>query len=1062
MVACGAYTQDDEVVLVLQQPNRRKAATTNRLRVRNTDDAAKIVTLALSCCTQQVNDMPASPTKSSNSVAPSPVQAPAPSRDLSAILTPTPTPTATATASGGEGGRDTTPSKKTRGGNHGPDIVLGSAEPSAPTTQKVRRKSGIPALSDTGSQGSGDSYSGNASRRVGAAGSQLLRMNTKRLSLRDTDDANVANEAQMQGVLKFVSMMDGLFAGMQLDASLGLRIDALKSVLGVLVEQIQSKSEHDTGFAAAFSVLRNVCGKLLNCDRSSLFVLMHDDMTDAPYLWTVLDHGQELRIAADRGLSGHCATHREVVNVPDAYEDPRFDSRVDKSTGYKTVGVMCVPVLATKKSSRLSATSDSFDVEMSKCRNVPAAANVEQECIGVLQIVNKIGDDKAFNESDQKVLEAFATMSSVVISSAQTIADEARTHERVDMLNGVSQAVSSTLQAEVIAKRASDNISHYLQDAIVHVVMNDEINGCLSLLGSISYENDIPFQLLKLQIEHGDDLVDYAYENLSIAEICMITNDIVHVSDISSAGSTMLGVKLELAHIHRIAQWDGDELRSCAAIPLHVHFEHVHFHDNAPIGAMCVYAPFEVIGSIEVEALHAVSAVVGSAIANASAFEKAKARGNASAFYDEYAKAMGEDEDDSSDPDGSNDSSKDAKSGKNPSLLVENLLRSGDISADLTDNTPAYDTSRSFDISLVNFDDDSEIKLPAEPVPAPESIDDISFNALDYGPLELVVIVCHMYARHDLVRRAKMNPTTLYRFVYETMKAYEDNPFHNWQHAVTVFQISSVVAKGIREAQNKDYPPRSFLLNDLDVLSLLTAAICHDMGHPGTTNLFHVNTFSELAMTYNDHSVLENFHSACAARLLRDDNTNILSSLSMENYKTCRRMICTAILGTDMSCHHKYLNMLESRIVTTADPETKQPVYTHTLKDTSIEDRELVVQALLHAADLSNPTRGDELSRKWATMLADEMKLQVSKEKELGVPYLPFMEAGFSVGSEVFFVSTFVDGIWGAVSRVFPSCQIFYDNMTNLLESYRAEMVAAKNVAASPRKSADSSTKSLF
>ena len=119
------------------------------------------------------------------------------------------------------------------------------------------------------------------------------------------------------------------------------------------------------------------------------------------------------------------------------------------------------------------------------------------------------------------------------------------------------------------------------------------------------------------------------------------------------------------------------------------------------------------------------------------------------------------------------------------------------------------------------------------------------------------------------------------------------------------------------------------------------------------------------------------------------------------------------------------------------------------------------MQSLLHAADLSNPTRGDELSRKWATMLADEMKLQVSKEKELGVPYLPFMEAGFSVGGEVFFVSTFVDGIWGAVSRVFPSCQIFYDNMTNLLESYHAEMVAAKS-AASPRKSAESSTKSLF
>lgn len=40
------------------------------------------------------------------------------------------------------------------------------------------------------------------------------------------------------------------------------------------------------------------------------------------------------------------------------------------------------------------------------------------------------------------------------------------------------------------------------------------------------------------------------------------------------------------------------------------------------------------------------------------------------------------------------------------------------------------------------------------------------------------------------------------------------------------------------------------------------AALSHDVDHPGLNNGFLVNTLDEMALLYNDQSVLENHHVA--------------------------------------------------------------------------------------------------------------------------------------------------------------------------------------------------------
>lgn len=67
----------------------------------------------------------------------------------------------------------------------------------------------------------------------------------------------------------------------------------------------------------------------------------------------------------------------------------------------------------------------------------------------------------------------------------------------------------------------------------------------------------------------------------------------------------------------------------------------------------------------------------------------------------------------------------------------------------------------------------------------------------------------------------------------------------------------------------------------------ITAAI-HDFAHPGLNNNFLINSGHELAITYNDRSVLENMHVAEAFRRFEDDSMNFWDMMSKEEFKNFR------------------------------------------------------------------------------------------------------------------------------------------------------------------------------
>ncbi len=97
----------------------------------------------------------------------------------------------------------------------------------------------------------------------------------------------------------------------------------------------------------------------------------------------------EIRLPLGHGLAGHVASTGETINVPDAYADARFDSTVDRLTGFRTTNILAVPVWNE-------------------------AGN---EVMGVIQVLNKRGG--AFERHDQMLLERIARALSATISPKQ-------------------------------------------------------------------------------------------------------------------------------------------------------------------------------------------------------------------------------------------------------------------------------------------------------------------------------------------------------------------------------------------------------------------------------------------------------------------------------------------------------------------------------------------------------------------------------------------------------------------------------------------------------------------
>uniref|UniRef100_A0A672QKW4 Phosphodiesterase n=1 Tax=Sinocyclocheilus grahami TaxID=75366 RepID=A0A672QKW4_SINGR len=289
---------------------------------------------------------------------------------------------------------------------------------------------------------------------------------------------------------------------------------------------------------------------------------------------------------------------------------------------------------------------------------------------------------------------------------------------------------------------------------------------------------------------------------------------------------------------------------------------------------------------------------------------------------------------------------------------------------------------------------------------------------------------CTMFAifqERDLLKTFRIPVDTFITYVMTLEDHYHANvAYHNSLHAADVTQSTHVLLST---------PALDAVFTDLEILAALFAAAIHDVDHPGVSNQFLINTNSELALMYNDESVLENHHLAVGFKLLHEENCDIFQNLTKRQRQSLRKLVIDMVLATDMSKHMSLLADLKTMV------ETKKVTSSGVLMLDHYNDRIQVLRNMVHCADLSNPTKPLAVYRQWTERIMEEFFRQGDKERERGMEISPMCDKHTASveKSQVGFIDYIVHPLWETWGDlVHPDAQEILDTLEDNRDWYQS------------------------
>jgi signal transduction histidine kinase len=186
--------------------------------------------------------------------------------------------------------------------------------------------------------------------------------------------------------------------------------------------------------------------KSIVADRGTLYVV--DELKGE--IWSKVLSGSEvteIRLPIGKGLAGYVAKTGEIVNIPDAYNDPRFNPDFDKKTGYRTNNMLTMPM-----------------------------RNRDGKVIGVFQMLNKKGGP--FTQQDEEFLNALSIHASIAIENAR-LAQEMVNSERLSAVGRMASTIIHDIKnpmgtlrvyAQVMKKKSGNEEAAKLADEMIQQV----------------------------------------------------------------------------------------------------------------------------------------------------------------------------------------------------------------------------------------------------------------------------------------------------------------------------------------------------------------------------------------------------------------------------------------------------------------------------------------------------------------------------------------------------------------------------------------------------------------
>ena len=171
--------------------------------------------------------------------------------------------------------------------------------------------------------------------------------------------------------------------------------------------------------------------RVMKAERASLFLV--DETTGD--LWSQVAEGEGtrvLRVPKGSGIAGWVAQHGDLLNIPDAYRDDRFNREMDRKTGFRTKSILCGPV-----------------------------RNLQGRIIGVVQVMNKKGGP--FDSSDESLFRAFGYQAAIAVENFHLYRRVVASHGKMAVLLDVASALSETLDLPRLIQRVIAKTTEVLE-----------------------------------------------------------------------------------------------------------------------------------------------------------------------------------------------------------------------------------------------------------------------------------------------------------------------------------------------------------------------------------------------------------------------------------------------------------------------------------------------------------------------------------------------------------------------------------------------------------------------
>jgi len=261
----------------------------------------------------------------------------------------------------------------------------------------------------------------------------------------------------------------------------------------------------------------------------------------------------------------------------------------------------------------------------------------------------------------------------------------------------------------------------------------------------------------------------------------------------------------------------------------------------------------------------------------------------------------------------------------------------------------------------------------------------------------------------------------------------QENPYHNDLHATDVLQMCHLfLNNGLKEIAQ---------LDDIDCLAFLISALIHDFKHPGVTNEFLEATHSELAIIYNNHAILENYHIAESFRVIRNQ-CDLFKGFSSEQSAILRKRIISCVLGTDMSKHFVKINNLKNLLTTNNIDKgmNSEKIIDKKTSATEFESKQFIMDICLHAADIGSSGRVHSASEEWSQRIIEEFLRQGDLELKLGLPLSPSCNRRVSKLPEeqTGFINIFSGPILKALAQIFPKLEPLVQHIQTNEQNWRS------------------------